>query len=95
MEWLVRKRTGDIVRYRKHLIERAVSAALSASQTEEDPAEITEQVEATLYMKFFRAGIIPTVEQVQDHIEDTFVHRKPLQGETIRSQRSRTAFQWN
>lgn len=76
MEWLVRKRTGDIVRYRKHLIERAVSAALSASQTEEDPAEITEQVEATLYMKFFRAGIIPTVEQVQDHIEDTFVHRK-------------------
>lgn len=76
MDWLVRRSSGDIEPYRRSEILISVEGALSASETDENAAEITDQVEAALYMSFFRRGAIPTVEQVQDFVEETLVLRK-------------------
>lgn len=76
MDWLVRRSSGDIEPYRRSEILISVEGALSASETRENAAEITDQVEAALYMSFFRRGAIPTVEQVQDFVEETLVLRK-------------------
>jgi ribonucleoside-triphosphate reductase (formate) len=76
MDWLVRERSGGVVPYSKMRIEQAVDLTLKTSGTEAAPAEITDQVEAALYMNFFKQGSIPTTEQVQDYIEETFVLRK-------------------
>ncbi|MFO8182737.1 MAG: ribonucleoside triphosphate reductase [Candidatus Aegiribacteria sp.] len=76
MNWLIRKRDGSIVTFSKRKIEKAVERTLRASSTEADSREITDQVEAALYMNFFKAGSIPTVEHIKDFIEETFVLRK-------------------
>lgn len=76
MNWLIRKRDGSIVSFSKHKIEKAVERTLRASSTEADSREITDQVEAALYMNFFKTGSIPTVEHIKDFIEETFVLRK-------------------
>lgn len=76
MNWLIRKRDGSIVTFSKHKIEKAVERTLRASSTEADSREITDQVEAALYMNFFKTGSIPTVEHIKDFIEETFVLRK-------------------
>ncbi|MBN1434959.1 hypothetical protein JW921_09375, partial [Candidatus Fermentibacterales bacterium] len=75
MDWLVRNRAGQVAQYRKHKIETAISAALKASDTQDDSRELADQVEASLYMNFFRKGTIPTLEEVQDYVEDTLVLR--------------------
>jgi anaerobic ribonucleoside-triphosphate reductase len=76
MDWLVRKRSGKVVSYRKTKIERAIDRALKASGTDSSSKEMADQVEAALYMNFFKAGSIPTIEQIQDFVEETLVLRK-------------------
>ena len=76
MNWLIRKRDGRIVPFNKHKIERAVERTLNASSTDADAAEITDQVEAALYMDYFKNGSVPTVEHILDFIEETLVLRK-------------------
>ena len=76
MDWLVRKRSGEIVQYQKRTIEQAILGALKASGTEgESEKDLADRVEASLYTDFFRKGTIPTVEEVQDLVEDTLVLR--------------------
>jgi ribonucleoside-triphosphate reductase len=75
MDWLIRKRDGRIATYRKRKIQLAIEKALRAGESEESPADIANQVEAALYMDFFKGGTIPTVEQIQDFIEETLVLR--------------------
>ncbi len=76
MDWLVRRSSGEIEGYRRSEILRSVETALTSSETREDASDIVNQVEAALYMSFFRKGTIPTVEQLQDFIEETLVLRK-------------------
>ena len=76
MDWLIRKRDGKIVNFTKLKIERAVERTLHSSLTDADAREIADQVEATLYMNYFKNGSIPTVEHIQDFIEETLVLRK-------------------
>ena len=76
MDWLVRKRNGIVVSYRKSRIESAIDRALKSSETKGSSREMADQVEAALYMNFFKPGSIPTIEQIQDFIEETFVLRK-------------------
>jgi len=75
MDWLIRKRDGRITTYRKRKIQLAIEKALRAGESEERPADIANQVEAALYMDFFKGGTIPTVERIQDFIEETLVLR--------------------
>ncbi len=76
MDWLIRKRDGKIVNFTKLKIEKAVERTLNSSSTDADAREIADQVEASLYMKYFKNGSIPTVEHIQDFIEETLVLRK-------------------
>ncbi len=76
MDWLIRKRSGDIVSYQKQKIERAVDLALKSSDTLAVAADIADQVETALYLSFFKAGAIPTVDKILDLIEETFILRK-------------------
>ena len=75
LDWLVRQRSGQVAQYQKRKIESAIRAALKASGIDEDARDLADRVEATLYMNFFRKGSIPTVEEVQDYVEDTLVLR--------------------
>ncbi|MCD4775695.1 MAG: ribonucleoside triphosphate reductase [Candidatus Aegiribacteria sp.] len=76
MDWLIRKRDGKIVNFSKLKIEKAVERTLHSSSTDADSGEIADQVEAALYMNYFRTGSIPTVEHIKDFIEETLVLRK-------------------
>ena len=76
MDWLIRKRDGKIVNFTKLKIEKAVERTLHSSSTNADAREIADQVEAALYMNYFKNGSIPTVEHIQDFIEETLVLRK-------------------
>ncbi len=76
MDWLVRKRSGKVVSYRKSRIDNAIDRALKASGTEGSSREMADQVEASLYMNFFKMGSIPTIEQIQNCIEETLMLRK-------------------
>jgi ribonucleoside-triphosphate reductase len=75
MDWLVRKRDGSIQSYTKSKIEQAIRKALEASETPGVAREMADQVETALYMDFFKGGTIPTVERIQDCIEETLVLR--------------------
>lgn len=76
MDWLIRKRNGEVVSYQKQKIERSIDLALKSSDTLAVAGDIADQVEAALYMNFFKNGSIPTVEQILDFIEETFILRK-------------------
>jgi len=76
MEWLIRKRSGNVVPYNKTKINVAISKALKAIGVKEDSNAITNQVETSLYMNFFRLGNIPTVEEIQNYVEETLMLRK-------------------
>ncbi len=76
MDWLIRKRDGKMVSFNKLKIEKAVERTLNSSSTDGDAREIADQVEASLYMNYFKNGSIPTVEHIQDSIEETLVLRK-------------------
>ncbi|NOQ22039.1 MAG: ribonucleoside triphosphate reductase [Candidatus Aegiribacteria sp.] len=76
MDWLIRKRDGKILNFTKMKIEKAVERTLNSSSTDADAGEIADQVEASLYMNYFKNGSIPTVEHIQDFIEETLVLRK-------------------
>ena len=76
MEWLIRKRSGKVVPYNKKKISVAISKALKAIGATEDANSITNQVETSLYMNFFRAGNVPTVEEIQNYVEETLMLRK-------------------
>jgi anaerobic ribonucleoside-triphosphate reductase len=76
MEWLIRKRSGKVVPYNKKKINVAISKALKAIGAKEDAGSITNQVETSLYMNFFRIGNIPTVEEIQNYVEETLMLRK-------------------
>lgn len=76
MEWLIRKRSGKVVLYNKKKIGVAISKALKAVGAKEDANAITNQVETSLYMNFFRLGNIPTVEEIQNYVEETLMLRK-------------------
>lgn len=76
MNWLIRKRDGSVVLYSKNKIQRSVERTLKGAGTDASPPDITDQVEAALYMNFFKQGSVPTVEQVLDYIEETLVLRK-------------------
>ncbi len=78
MDWLVRKRNGKVVSYRKSKIENAIERVLKVSNTEASGKEIANQVEASLYMNFFKVGSIPTIEQIQNFIEETLMLRKHI-----------------
>jgi ribonucleoside-triphosphate reductase len=75
MDWLIRKRSGEVSPYRKRNVQLAIENALRASDSDENAQEIANQVEAALYMNFFKQGTIPTIEQIQDFIEETLVLR--------------------
>ena len=76
MDWLIRKRDGSIATFSKLKIEKAVERTLRSTATDADAREIADQVEAALYMNYFKTGSIPTVEHIQDFIEETLVLRK-------------------
>ncbi len=76
MDWLIRKRDGRIVTFSKLKIEKAIERTLHSSSTQADAGEIADQVEATLYMNYFKTGSIPTVEHIKDFIEETLILRK-------------------
>ncbi len=76
MDWLIRKHNGSVVLYRKKKIETAIDRTLKGSDTQESAREIADQVEAALYMNFFKNGTVPTAEQIQDYIEETLILRK-------------------
>jgi ribonucleoside-triphosphate reductase len=76
MDWLIRKRDGRIVTFSKLKIEKAIERTLHSSSTQADAGDIADQVEATLYMNFFKTGSIPTVEHIKDFIEETLILRK-------------------
>ncbi len=76
MEWLIRKRSGNVVPYNKKKINVAISKALKAIGVKENATAITNQVETSLYMNFFRLGNIPTVEEIQNYVEETLMLRK-------------------
>jgi ribonucleoside-triphosphate reductase (formate) len=76
MEWLIRKRSGKVVLYNKKKIGIAISKALKAIGAKEDANAITNQVETSLYMNFFRLGNVPTVEEIQNYVEETLMLRK-------------------
>jgi len=76
MNWLIRKRDGSVIPYSKNKIERSIDRTLRSAGTDASPSDITDQVEAALYMNFFREGSVPTVEQILDYIEETLVLRK-------------------
>ncbi len=76
MDWLIRKRDGKIVNFSKLKIEKAVERTLKSASTDADAGDISDQVEAALYMNYFKNGSIPTVEHIQDFIEETLVLRK-------------------
>lgn len=78
MDWLVRKRSGKVVSYRKSKIENAIERVLKVSNTEASSKDIANQVEASLYMNFFKVGSIPTIEQIQNFIEETLMLRKHI-----------------
>ncbi len=78
MDWLVRKRSGKVVSYRKTKIENAIERVLKVSNTEASGKDIANQVEASLYMNFFKVGSIPTIEQIQNFIEETLMLRKHI-----------------
>lgn len=75
MDWLIRKRSGEIMPYNKVKIEVAISKTLKATNTEENATEIANQVETSLYMNFFKKGNIPTVEEIQNYVEETLILR--------------------
>lgn len=76
MEWLIRKRSGKVVLYNKKKIQTAIAKALKAIGAKEDAGSITNQVETSLYMNFFKVGNIPTVEEIQNYVEETLMLRK-------------------
>ncbi len=76
MDWLIRKKNGSVVSYRKKKIELAIERTLRASDTDESAGEIADSVEAALYMDFFKGGTVPAAEQIQDCIEETLILRK-------------------
>jgi len=76
MEWLIRKRSGKVVPYNKKKIGVAIAKALKAIGAKEDATSITNQVETSLYMNFFRIGNVPTVEEIQNYVEETLMLRK-------------------
>jgi len=75
MDWFVRTAAGDVEPFRKGEITASIEKALSASGTSENASDIADQVEAALYLSFFRRGTIPTLEQVQDFAEETLMMR--------------------
>jgi len=75
MDWFVRTAAGDVEPFRKGEITASIEKALSASGTSENASDIADQVEAALYLSFFRRGAIPTLEQVQDFAEETLMMR--------------------
>lgn len=75
MDWLVRKSGGEVEAFRKAKVVSSVEKALASSETSESATDIADQVEAALYMSFFRRGSIPSVEQVQDFVEETLMMR--------------------
>lgn len=76
MDWLIRRGSGEIEAYRRSAVVRSIENALASSDTREDAGDIAGQVEAALYTGFFRKGAVPTVEHVQDVIEETLVLRR-------------------
>ncbi|MBN2586649.1 MAG: ribonucleoside triphosphate reductase [Candidatus Fermentibacteraceae bacterium] len=76
MDWLIRNRDGSIATFSKLKIEKAVERTLRSTSTDADSREISDQVEAALYMNYFKTGSIPTVEHIKDFIEETLVLRK-------------------
>jgi anaerobic ribonucleoside-triphosphate reductase len=76
MDWLIRKHNGSVVLYRKKKIETAIERTLRVSDTDESATELADQVEAALYMNFFKDGTVPTAAQIQDYIEETLILRK-------------------
>jgi anaerobic ribonucleoside-triphosphate reductase len=75
MDWFVRTTGGEVEPFRKSEVVFSIEKALASSETRENPSDIADQVEAALYMSYFRRGTIPTVEQVQDFVEETLMMR--------------------
>jgi ribonucleoside-triphosphate reductase len=75
MERLIRTREGNIVNYDRGKVERAITKALHSSNAEVDSSALVMQVEVTLQVQYFKLGNVPTVEQIQDAIEEVLIFR--------------------
>ncbi len=78
LSYLVRKRNGKIVSFDRNRIVKAVLKAVKSSKEDVDIKKIADGVELFLFQTFFKKGSIPSVEQIQDIIEDklmTFGYR--------------------
>ena len=75
MERLIRTREGNIVNYDRGKVERAITKALHSSNAEVDSSVLVMQVEVTLQVQYFKLGNVPTVEQIQDAIEEVLIFR--------------------
>lgn len=75
MERLIRTREGNIVNYDRSKVESAITKALHSSNAEVDSSALVMQVEVTLQVQYFKLGNVPTVEQIQDAIEEVLIFR--------------------
>ena len=76
MDWLIRKRNGTIANFNKLKIEKAVERTLKSSSTAADAGEIADPPHLCPLTYRGKTGSIPTVEHIQDFIEETLVLRK-------------------
>ncbi len=75
MDWLIRKRNGAIVSYDKGRIIGAIQKAFNATGENKDPVSIANEVEIRLYKGFFKKNNIPSVEEIQNLVEETLIVR--------------------
>ena len=67
------KRDDREVEYRRKKIENAINRAMIESgedATKEDAAKVTDEVEKSLAENFYNKAEVPTVEQIQDLVEE-------------------------
>ncbi len=69
------KRDGRVVRYDRSRIEKAISKAIGAVESDSDPDLITEKVESSLraFMKDRHPNSVPAVEEIQDIVETVLI----------------------
>ena len=73
MTWLIKKRSGEIQDYNRGNIHRAINKALKSSNSDADCYLIEEQVETNLYVNYFVKSEVPSIEQIQDSVEEVLI----------------------
>lgn len=75
----IKKRSGNLVEYNPEKIEKAIAKAIDAvgrNNTAKISKKITRSVEKELQKKFFKEGKTPSVEEIQDIVENQLIQHK-------------------